>query len=97
VELTTITLDDFVRANPAPDFIKIDVEDEEARVLQGARSILSQRKATICCELHSEKSARGVQEILFEYNYTVTDLNGRRFEITGPVVPGDVQILASPD
>ena len=97
VELTTITLDDFVRANPAPDFIKIDVEDEEARVLQGARSILSQRKATICCELHSEKSARGVQEILFEYNYTITDLKGRRFEITGPVVPGDVQILASPD
>jgi FkbM family methyltransferase len=96
VELTTITLDDFVRANPAPDFIKIDVEDEEARVLQGARSILSQRKTTICCELHSEKSARGVQEILFEYNYTLTDLKGRRFEITGPVVPGDVQILASP-
>jgi FkbM family methyltransferase len=96
VELTTITLDDFVRANPAPDFMKIDVEDEEARVLRGARSILSQRKATICCELHSEKSARGVQEVLSEYRYTVTDLKGHPFEIAGPVVPGDVQILASP-
>ena len=96
VELTTITLDDFVSANPFPDFIKIDVEDEEARVLQGSRSILSKRKATICCELHSEKSARGVQDILRKYGYKVTDLHGRPFEITGPVVPGDVQILASP-
>jgi FkbM family methyltransferase len=97
VEMTTITLDDFVRTNPAPDFIKIDVEDEEARVLEGARSILSQRKTTICCELHSEKSARGVQKILSEYRYTMTDIKGRRFEITGTVVPGDVQILALPE
>lgn len=96
VELTAITLDDFVRTNPAPDFIKIDVEDEEARVLQGARSILSQRKATICCELHSEKSARGVQEILSEYGYALTDLKGHPFQISGPVVPGDVQVLARP-
>jgi len=96
VELITITLDDFVRANPAPDFIKIDVEDEEAKVLRGARSILSQRKTTICCELHSEQSARDVREILLEYRYKVTDLQGRPFEITGPVVPGEVQILALP-
>lgn len=97
VELTTITLDDFVRVHPAPDFIKIDVEDEETRVLLGARSILSQRKATICCELHSDKSARGVQEILREYGYKITDLQGRPFDIAGPMVPGDVQIVASPE
>jgi FkbM family methyltransferase len=96
VELTTTTLDDFVRTNPMPDFIKIDVEDEEARVLEGARSLLSQRKTVICCELHSEKSARGVQQILEEYSYKITDLQGRPFAITGPVIPGEVQILASP-
>jgi len=96
VELTTITLDDFVRTNPFPDFIKIDVEDEEARVLQGAESILSQKKATICCELHSEKSARGVKEILEKHGYSVTDLHGKPFEITGPVIPGDVQVIGRP-
>jgi len=96
VELTTITLDDFARTNPAPDFIKIDVEDEEARVLQGARSILSQRKTTICCELHSEESARGVQKILTEYGYSVTDLEDRPFQISGPIIPGDVQVIARP-
>jgi FkbM family methyltransferase len=97
VALTTITLDDFVKTNPSPDFVKIDVEDEEARVLRGARSILGERKATICCELHSEKSAREVQEILSEYGYKLTDLHGRAFAIPDPVVPGDLQVLAFPD
>jgi FkbM family methyltransferase len=96
VELSTITLDQFVSSNPAPDFIKIDVEDEEARVLEGARSILKMRKASICCELHSEKSARGVHQILSEYGYRITDLQGKPFEITGPIIPGEVQIVAVP-
>src|SRR5437667_4823190 len=61
VELTSITLDDFVKINPSPDFMKIDVEDEEAKVLLGARPILHEGKATLCCELHSEKSAREVR------------------------------------
>lgn len=95
-ELVTITLDDFVKNNPLPDLIKIDVEDEEAKVLRGARSILRERKAVVCCELHSEKSAREVGEIFREYGYKVTDLHGHAFEISGPIVPGEVQILAMP-
>jgi hypothetical protein len=96
-ELNTITLDDFVKTNPLPDFIKIDVEDEEAKVLRGARSILCERKAVLCCELHSEQSAREVGEILAEYGYRVTDLHGHPFETSGSVIPGEVQILALPD
>ncbi len=97
VELTTITLDDFVKTNPWPDFIKIDVEDEEAKVLEGARSILRERKAALCCELHSEESARRVQHILSEYGYKLTDLNGRAFQIPTPVIPGDLHVVALPD
>ncbi len=96
VELTTITLDDFVKSNPRPDFIKIDVEDEEARVLEGARSILSERKTALCCELHSEESARRVQEILLHYGFELTDLHGGPFQITLPVVPGDLHVIALP-
>jgi FkbM family methyltransferase len=96
-ELITTTLDDFVKTNPSPDFIKMDVEDEEAKVLHGARSILHERKAVLCCELHSEKSAREVGEILSEYGYKLTDLQGHPFEISGPIVPGEVQILAMPN
>jgi FkbM family methyltransferase len=97
VELKTIILDDFVKANPWPDFIKIDVEDEEARVLEGARSILRERKASLCCELHSEESARKVQEILSEYGYTLMDLHGGAFRITTPVIPGDLHVVALPN
>lgn len=97
VDLTTITLDDFVKSNPHPDFIKIDVEDEEARVLEGARSILRERKASLCCELHSEESARRVQQILTEYGYKLTDLNGGPFQIALPVVPGDLHVVALPN
>lgn len=97
VELTTITLDDFVKTNPRPDFIKIDVEDEEARVLEGARSILRERKAALCCELHSEESARRVQQILSEYGYKLTDLDGGAFQITTPVIPGDLHVVALPN
>jgi FkbM family methyltransferase len=97
VDLTTVTLDDFVKSNPSPDFIKIDVEDEEAKVLEGARSILRERKTAICCELHSEKSARRVQDILSAYGYKLTDLHGSTFKITNPVVPGDLHVVALPN
>jgi len=97
LKLTTITLDDFAATHPLPNFIKMDVENEEGRVLQGARTILRERKALICCELHSEEAAREVQEILTEYGYRITTLDGRPFEISGPIIPGDVQIIALPE
>ena len=97
VELTTTTLDDFIKSNPLPDFIKIDVEDEEARVLEGARSILRERKASLCCEIHSEESARRVQQLLLEYGYKLTDLSGGSFQITLPVIPGDLHVVALPN
>jgi len=97
ITLMTSTLDDFVMSHPSPDLVKIDVEDEEARVLYGARSILCLRKALICCELHSEKSAREVKRILSNHRYRITKLDGQPFEISGPITPGDVQVLAVPE
>lgn len=96
MKLTTITLDDFSAAHPLPNLMKIDVEDEEAAVLQGARSILRQRKVAICCELHSERSAREVSQILAEYGYRITNLDGSPFHIAGPVIPGNLQVLSLP-
>lgn len=97
LKLTTITLDAFATTHPLPNFIKMDVEGEEGRVLQGARTILREKQPLICCELHSEEAAREVQEILTEYGYRITTLDGRPFEISGPIIPGDVQIIATPN
>ncbi|MGH7554427.1 MAG: FkbM family methyltransferase, partial [Longimicrobiales bacterium] len=48
VKLRTTTLDRFIETHPAPDFIKIDVEGEEGRVLEGARSLLVSKRPRIC-------------------------------------------------
>lgn len=94
--LTTIMLDDFAKTHPLPDFIKIDVEGEEARVLSGAKSILREKKPAICCELHSKKLAEEVEAILNANGYKMTTLDGKLFHAGGTVVAGDVQILALP-
>jgi FkbM family methyltransferase len=96
LKLTATTLDDFVAAHPAPDFVKIDVEDEEGRVMTGARKLLQQHHASFCCELHSEASARQVTSIFNEYGYHVTTLDGEPFTISGTVIPGCVQVIAVP-
>ena len=96
LKLKTITLDDFAATHPLPDFIKMDVEGEEGRVLQGARTILRDKKPLICCELHSVEAAREVQDILSEYGYRITTLDGKPFRISGPIIPGDVQVIALP-
>jgi len=95
IELTTITLDEFVRANPFPDFLKIDVEGEEGRVLRGAQSILARRHVRICCELHSQRAAEEVQEVLSLHGYKMRTLTGEPFEATGRIVPGLVQVIAT--
>lgn len=92
----TITLDDFAKRHPAPDFLKIDVEGEEARVLAGAESILRGKKPVICCELHSEKVAQEVESILRGNGYLLTTLDGNPFHSGGMVIPGDLQILGLP-
>jgi FkbM family methyltransferase len=95
--LTTITLDMFAETHPAPDFIKIDVEGEEGRVIEGARRLLATKRPIICCELHSEEAAAHVVSVVREYRYRVQDLSGRPFVAPKTIVPGDLQVLCVPD
>ena len=96
IEVTAITLDEFVQTHPLPDFIKIDVEGEEGRVLRGAGSILAQRHVRICCELHSQHAAEEVQAVLSQYGYKMKTFDGEPFVVTGRIIPGLVQIIATP-
>jgi FkbM family methyltransferase len=95
--LTTVTLDEFTETHPPPDFLKIDVEGEEVNVLRGARKILETKRSIIWCELHSAELGRDVLAILSEYGYRVTTLSGEGFQVTGPIVPGEIQVLALPE
>ena len=53
----TITLDSYVQTHPVPSVIKIDVENAEALVLQGAISLLSEYSPKIVMEVDNRPSS----------------------------------------
>ena len=95
LKLRTTTLDIFARENAAPDFIKIDVEGEEGRVLEGARGLLSSKRPTIVCELHSAEAAAHCLRVLHECGYRVSMLDGSEFIPGESIRAGDVQVLCT--
>lgn len=98
LKLRATTLDAFTSAHEFPDFLKIDVEGEEGRVMDGARNMLARRHAVICCELHNEEAARHVVRVLSEFGYRISRLSGEQFELRpGEAVPGELQIVAVPE
>jgi FkbM family methyltransferase len=96
LKLTSLTLDEFTESNPAPDFIKIDVEGEEGKVLRGAPRLLAQKRPVLCCELHSPEVADEVHDILLSHRYTMTNLNGAPFHPAGGPWRGEVHVIAYP-
>jgi FkbM family methyltransferase len=95
LKLTTTTLDLFAADNAAPDFIKIDVEGEEGRVLEGARGVLTTKRPIIVCELHSAEAAAHSLRVLHECGYRVTMLDGSEFIPGESIRAGDVQVLCT--
>jgi FkbM family methyltransferase len=96
IKLRSTTLDLFAANHPAPDFIKIDVEGEESRVMEGARNLLETKRPVICCELHSREVAEEVMQILLRHRYSLATLEGTPFVARGPIVAGDVQVICTP-
>jgi FkbM family methyltransferase len=97
LKLETTTLDRFAAENPAPDFIKIDVEGEEGAVLEGARDLLRMKRPIICCELHSTAAANRVITLLNEFGYSIRTLHGEPFEMGTEIVAGELQVICLPE
>lgn len=96
ITLTTVSIDEFASCHEAPDFIKIDVEEEEGRVLKGATRVLSNKRPIICCEIHTIECAQEAQFILLDRGYNIRDQHGRPFVIPSEIIQGDLQIFAFP-
>lgn len=76
--MPTTTIDELAAmAGWEPDFVKIDVEGAEAKVLQGARGLASKQKTLFMVEMHSPpelpmvENARLVLQWAKEVNYQV--------------------------
>ncbi|HEX5431900.1 MAG TPA: FkbM family methyltransferase, partial [Bryobacteraceae bacterium] len=93
VPLTTID-QEIAGGQPAPDFVKIDVEGMESDVLSGMRDLLAGRKPWLYIELHGttpedkQKNAQDVIDTMRQAAYEVYDVEqgrviGRAEPITG--------------
>ena len=61
---------------PVPDIVKMDVEGEEGRVLQGAGRLLSMSQTVFLIALHGPDQRREVGRILFGHGYEIYRLDG---------------------
>jgi FkbM family methyltransferase len=96
ISVESTTLDRFAAANPAPDFLKIDVEGFEGHVLDGGQETLAKKKPIICCELHSVTAAERVLKALDPHGYRVIRLDGQPYKIEHSITPGEVQVMCLP-
>jgi len=76
---TTLTLDAAAREYFVPDFIKIDVEGDEAMVLRGAQEILRAKRPAMIIEVHGVDEERQCQDQLGRWNYEVRTIDRARF------------------
>jgi FkbM family methyltransferase len=70
VEVPGVSLDDFVRGAPAPDFIKCDAEGAEVEIFRGARKLLAEKRPIILCEMHSEENRRALTELWSSHGFS---------------------------
>lgn len=69
IQVNAVSLDQYSEANPAPDFIKCDVEGAEVEVFRGAERLLREKRPGIICEMHSEQNERILLEEFSRHGY----------------------------
>jgi len=75
-----VTLDEFLKEGPPPDFVKMDIEGAEVLALRGARDLLrSVKPPKILIEFHGEQLKQEGLSILKEFGYNFCSLQGGVF------------------
>jgi FkbM family methyltransferase len=79
IEVPYTSLDDFAKTQPAPDFIKCDVEGAECEVIMGAREMISEHRPRVACEVHSDQNAAQLTQLFGKLNYSLKWFTGNHF------------------
>ena len=70
--VTSYTADTMIAAGAdAPDFLKIDVEGHELKVLYGAKKLLAVHRPDLLIEFHAPHLHRSIVDMLESYDYDV--------------------------
>ncbi len=77
-DMDFVTLDQYFKGNETIDFLKVDVEGMEERVLRGAQNvILNQEHSRLAiCTYHKQEDASSISSLLAEYGYRISYSNG---------------------
>jgi FkbM family methyltransferase len=70
IRVSAESLDDYIKTQRAPDFLKCDVEGAEVEVFRGAQRLLKEKRPGIICEMHSDENQRVVVEEFSRYGYS---------------------------
>jgi FkbM family methyltransferase len=69
ITVEAVSLDQYVVSNPAPDFLKCDVEGAEVAVFQGAARLLSGKRPICLVEMHSPENHRALVDLFAGRGY----------------------------
>jgi len=58
ISIDAVSLDNYSRTYPPPDFLKCDVEGAEVEVFRGAQRLLAKKRPIILCEMHCRENHR---------------------------------------
>jgi FkbM family methyltransferase len=91
------TVDEFLAQRPEtrPDFMKIDVEGAEARLLAGASGLLREAPPTILLSLHGQDVGATCVDILTAAGYSLAYLDGRAVG-RGPLTGAEIIARRNP-
>ena len=75
IQVNAVSLDQYVKTVPAPDFVKCDVEGAEVEVFRGAQSLLTAKRPGILCEMHSDANRQQLLETFARFGYACKSLD----------------------
>ncbi|OAB80063.1 FkbM family methyltransferase [Cochleicola gelatinilyticus] len=107
IEISSITIDDFLSQHKlTPNFIKIDVEGAEEKVLRGMENTLKQKHLTLLLEIHVDllknhfnTDYRDIIKLLRHHNFKIENIDHRLTKSTygavneSSVLKGNTMIL----
>jgi len=90
VQVSAVSLDEFIQTSSPPDFLKCDVEGAEAEVFRGAQRLLKENRPILLCEMHTRGNRRALLEEFAALGYNCEPLDETHIlalpSLVGPMI-----------